>query len=88
MKSQWRIFLCLLPVFLGEAALAQQASGSAQELAGVWQGRLQVDPKTAMTVQFTFSKKPDGTYSAVLSSPDNSGISNVAVSSVHGKAVP
>ena len=35
---------------------------SAQELAGTWQGKLQVDPKTSMTIQFVFAKKPDGSY--------------------------
>jgi hypothetical protein len=61
-------------------------SASAQELAGTWQGKLQVDPKTTMTIQFVFAKKPDGSYSAVLNSPDNDAIKNMAADSVAVKA--
>lgn len=41
-----------------------------------------MDPSTALTIQFTFAKKADGTYSAVLNSPDNENIKNVAADSV------
>jgi hypothetical protein len=68
------------------AGLSMAQSASAQELAGTWQGKLQVDPKTAMTIQFVFAKKPDGSYSAVLNSPDNDGIKNMAADSVAVKA--
>lgn len=57
-------------------ALAQQ------DLSGQWQGKLAVDAKTSLTIQFTFSKRPDGTYGAVVDSPDNPAIRNVAASSV------
>ncbi len=57
-----------------------------QELAGTWQGKLQVDPKTVMTIQFTFAKKADGSYSAVLNSPDNGALKNVSADSVSLKA--
>jgi hypothetical protein len=75
----------LLALFMGGAAVAQQAA-TTPELAGTWQGKLQVDPKTSMTIQFVFAKKPDGTYSAVLNSPDNGNISNVAAEAVSWKA--
>jgi len=61
---------------------AAQVSAASPEIAGVWRGKLQVDPKTEMTIQFTFAKKPDGTYSAVLDSPDNAGIKNVSANAV------
>ena len=48
------------------------------EIAGVWRGKLQVDPKTSMTIDFTFAGKPDGQYSAVLNSPTGGAIKNVA----------
>ncbi|MEJ0009016.1 MAG: hypothetical protein WDM77_22280 [Steroidobacteraceae bacterium] len=38
-----------------------------------------------MVIQFTFAKKADGSYSAVLNSPDNSAISNMAADSVAWK---
>ncbi|HTC51402.1 MAG TPA: hypothetical protein VK700_05655 [Steroidobacteraceae bacterium] len=53
-----------------------------QDLSGPWQGKLAVDAKTSLTIQFTFLKKPDGSYSAVLDSPDNPAIKNVAASAV------
>jgi hypothetical protein len=61
-------------------------SVAAQELAGTWQGKLQVDPKTTMTIQFTFAKKSDGSYSAVLNSPDNGALKNMPADSVTWKA--
>jgi hypothetical protein len=68
------------------AGLSMAQSALAQELAGTWQGKLQVDPKTAMTIQFVFAKKADGSYSAVLNSPDNDAIKNMAADSVAVKA--
>jgi hypothetical protein len=77
------MFLALLAaVSVSVGVMAQQAAVPAQELAGIWQGKLQVDPTTAMTIQFTFAKKPDGSYSATLNSPDNGSISNVAAEAV------
>jgi hypothetical protein len=68
--------LLLLAVSCGSALAAPQ------DITGVWQGKLQVDPATALTIQFTFAKKADGSYSAVLNSPDNANIKNVAAESV------
>jgi hypothetical protein len=58
--------IMLLLVTLGAVgpAFAQQ------DLTGPWQGKLAVDAKTSLTIQFTFSKKPDGTYAAVVDSTD------------------
>ncbi len=52
------------------------------ELAGVWQGKLAVDPKTSLAVEFTFTKGANGAYTAVLNSPDNPDLKNTAVSGV------
>lgn len=52
------------------------------ELAGVWQGKLAVDAKTSLAVEFTFTKGANGAYTAVLNSPDNPDLKNTAVSSV------
>lgn len=80
MKTRTGLFAALMTLLLAGLAVAQPAS--AQELAGTWQGKLQVDPKTAMTIQFTFAKKPDGSYSAVLNSPDNGALKNMAADTV------
>ena len=62
------------------AALAA-APAFSQEIAGVWQGKLNVTPAQALTIQFAITKKPDGSYSAVLNSPDGA-IKDVAANSV------
>jgi hypothetical protein len=49
---------------------------------GVWQGKLAVDPKNSLTIQFTFAKDAKGAYTAVLNSPDNGGIKNTPASGV------
>ncbi len=83
MRTKAGIFAVLSTLLVTGLSFAQ--SVSAQELAGVWQGKLQVDPKTALTIQFTFAKKPDGSYSAVLNSPDNSALKDVPADSVSWK---
>ena len=83
MRTKAGIFAVLSTLLVVGLLAAQTVS--AQELAGVWQGKLQVDPKTALTIQFTFAKKPDGSYSAVLDSPDNGAIKNMSADSVTWK---
>jgi hypothetical protein len=72
-----RILLLLTFLLMGAAEAAQPAPAAPHELAGPWRGPLQVDPATTLTVEFTFTLKPDGTYSAVLNSLDNETIKNV-----------
>ena len=50
-------------------------------MAGTWQGKLAIDQATQITIQFILSKKTDGTYTAVVNSPEGS-IKNVAASAV------
>jgi hypothetical protein len=74
-----------MKAFVKVVALLLMCSGALaaqQDLAGTWQGKLQVDPKTSLTIQFTFTRQPDGTYSAVLNSPDNGGIKDVTATAV------
>src|SRR5262249_35553324 len=48
-------------------------SGSApKDIQGDWEGTLQVD-KITLRLVFHFSKKPDGSYGAMLDSPDQGG---------------
>ncbi len=54
----------------------------APDLVGVWQGKLPVDAKTSLTVQFTFTKGANGAYTAVLNSPDNPALKDTAVNGV------
>jgi hypothetical protein len=53
-----------------------------QDLTGMWQGKLAVDPKNSLTIQMTFSKDAKGAYTAVLNSPDNPAIKNTAATGV------
>ncbi len=76
MTTSCRILALLLMM------LAFGGTAAAAELAGTWQGKLQVNPSTALTIRFTFTKKPDGTYAATLNSPDNGAIKNVAANAV------
>ena len=85
MKIQSMFVTLLLALALNGSAVTQQTAASTPELAGTWQGKLQVDPKTALTIQFTFAKKPDGTYSAVVNSPDNPAIKDMAADAVTWK---
>jgi hypothetical protein len=59
-----------------------QAAVIPQDIAGTWQGKLKVDANTALTVQFTFARKPDGGWTATLNSPDSGAIKNVAANAV------
>jgi hypothetical protein len=61
---------------------AAQGAPAPQDLTGMWQGKLAVDAKTSLTIQFTFAKDPKGAYTAVLNSPDNGGIKNTPATAV------
>jgi hypothetical protein len=52
------------------------------DVSGTWQGKLAVSPNENITVEFILTKQPDGSYKAVLNSPDSGAIRNVAADSV------
>ena len=74
-----------LRLFLVAGLLGATAAFAETDLAGDWRGKLAVDANTSLPVQFMFTRKPDGSYAAVLNSLDNSFIKNVAASSVSWK---
>lgn len=56
---------------------------NAQEsVVGVWEGALEVAPGTEITVLFDLTENADGSYSAVLNSPDMGAIKDIEASSV------
>lgn len=55
------------------------------DIVGTWQGKLEVTPTEKITIQFILSKNPDGSYKAVVNSPDFGGIKNVAAQKVQFK---
>ncbi len=82
-RKTWTALLCAT-VALVMLVAVQPAAHAAQssELTGTWQGNLAVDPKTTLAIQFTFAKDAKGAYTAVLNSPDNPAIKNVAATGV------
>ena len=60
------VLASLLVASASTLAATPAAPAATQELAGVWQGKLAVDPKTSLTIQFTFAKDAKGAYTAVL----------------------
>jgi len=84
MRIELRPLYASLILWLSATTAMAQTRVPAQELAGVWEGTLQVDPTTARAIQFSFARKPDGSYSAVLNADDGS-IKNIAAGSVGWK---
>lgn len=72
----------LLPALMLVSFITMAAAPAAPELTGMWQGKLAVDPKTSLTIQFTFAKDAKGAYTATLNSPDNPAIKNTPASGV------
>ena len=72
--------LGMLPVIAAQGTT--EPAATAQDIAGTWQGKLKVDANTALTVQFTFARKPDGGWAATLNSPDSGAIKNVVANAV------
>jgi len=71
-------------ITLASLALASGLTMAAapQDLTGMWQGKLAVDPKNSLTIQMTFAKDAKGAYTAVLNSPDNPALKNTPASGV------
>jgi hypothetical protein len=68
-------------LLLAAAALAGPAAAQTN-LAGTWQGRLEVAPGTALTIHFVIAAEAAGSYSAIVTSPDSGAIRNVRAASV------
>jgi hypothetical protein len=71
-------WLCVLLV----ATAAAPAPAADPDLTGTWQGKLQAAPGTSINIQFVFARKPDGTLTVTLNSPDNGAIKNIAADGV------
>jgi hypothetical protein len=66
---------------LAWTALAATAAEQTN-LSGTWQGKLEVAPGQSLTIQFVITAKPDGGYTAVVTSPDDGAIKNEPASNV------
>jgi len=67
------LLFSLLPSFM---AIANE------DITGTWQGKLVVDSETEITLQFIISQDANGSYAAILNSPNQGAIKNVNASSV------
>jgi hypothetical protein len=63
------------------AALASPAVAQTN-VAGTWQGRLEVAPGKMMAIHFVIAAAPGGGYSAIVTSPDDGAIKNVRAKSI------
>ena len=72
----------LLAIVAGLALAGPPAIAAPADIAGVWQGKMKLDANTSLTIQFTFARKPDGAWSALLNSPDNGAVKNLPADSV------
>jgi hypothetical protein len=63
-------------------AWAGGAYGQSQDILGAWQGKLAIDANTQLTIDFMFTRRPDGAWVAVLNSPDNPAVKNLLASNV------
>jgi len=69
-------FILIFSLLFCVNALAQT------ELSGTWEGKLAASPSDKITIQFVFTKQSNGSYKAILNSPDMGGIKNTAASAV------
>ncbi len=63
------------------AALAGAAAAQTN-LAGTWQGVLEIEPGKTLAIHFVIAAKSGGDYSAVVTSPDSGAIKNVPATRV------
>ncbi len=76
------VFSLMLGAPLAAAVAAADASPAPANLAGTWQGRLEVEPGKTIAIHFVITAEPGGKYSAVVTSPERGGIKNVHAKSV------
>ena len=69
-------FILILSLFVCTGASAQT------DLTGIWQGELAVSPNEKLTIQFILTRQADGSYTAVVNSPDTGDIRNVSATAV------
>jgi hypothetical protein len=69
-------------LILGLLAFVALGAAAQQDIAGTWTGKLAIAPDQELTVNFVLTAVAGGGYAAVLTSPDNSAINNVAATDV------
>jgi hypothetical protein len=73
------LYSLLISIVLCTALAAPAAAQT--NVAGTWQGRLEIAPGKTMAIHFVISAESGGGYSAVVTSPDDGAIKNVRAKS-------
>ena len=71
----------LLKILIVIMALTTTHVMAQEDITGTWQGVLDLGGNSKLTVQFILQKQADGSWSAVVNSPDMGGIKNVKADS-------
>ena len=71
----------LLKILVVAVALLINSVMAQEDISGTWQGVLALGGDSKLTVQFFLEKQADGSWSAVVNSPDMGGIKNVKADS-------
>jgi hypothetical protein len=66
----------------GFLALAAGGALAQQDISGTWAGKLAIAPGNELNIHFALARQADGSYTAVLTSPDSGAIKNVAANAV------
>ena len=64
------------------ATLGAHTATAQTDLAGTWQGALEVAPGSTLNIHFVITAQPGGAYGVVVTSPDSGGIKDVPASGV------
>lgn len=75
MKTMFKILAIL-------ALLSAHAGYALDDISGTWQGKLPLQGDATLTVQFILHREADGSWSALVNSPDTGGIKNVRANTV------
>lgn len=76
MKTLFQMIVLLFAVLSSSITMANG------DITGTWEGNLAIGPDTKLTIQFIISQNPDGSYAAVLNTPDESNVKNVPANEV------
>ena len=76
MKNVLMLTFMLITVFIVNYSMA------GENITGTWQGKLAPAPDSELKIQFIITQNEDGSYAAVLTSPDQGAIRDVKAASV------
>jgi hypothetical protein len=72
----------VLIALLASLAAVSHPAAAQRDISGTWRGQLAVAPDTNLTIEFVLMRGADGSYTAIVTSPDQGGVKDVPASSV------